>query len=220
MSNYPMCCLLSRASIQQSTQESPFYLMYGRDPVLPTEVMLRPPPECFNIDVDDYVHEVTQRMSHAWEAAQVNVKKAQKKQKLYHDQKAKEPHILEGDRVFLYDPAAKIGKAYKFARPFKGPYRVKKLLPNEAELLLISEPNAPSIRVALNRVRQCPKEIGDSSRETTSEELLDSDEVLDTSMLQMESQDTDASVLESGHVSGSCNDLRRSSRIASQGCDE
>ena len=76
------------------------------------------------------------------------MRKAQSKQKNYHDHRAKEPRIAEGDRVFLYGPAVKVGKAYKFARPFKGSYRVQKLLPNGAELLLISKPNAPSIRVA------------------------------------------------------------------------
>ena len=45
--------------------------MYGRDPVLPTEAMLRPPNECFDIEVDDYIHEINDRMSTAWEAAQV-----------------------------------------------------------------------------------------------------------------------------------------------------
>jgi len=78
---------------------------------------LKPPPEHFNIEVDNCVHEITQRMSQAWEAAQVNVKKAQKRQKYYHDQKAKEPRITEVDRVFLFDPDKKVGKADKFARP-------------------------------------------------------------------------------------------------------
>ena len=68
------------------------------------------------------------------------MRKTQRKQN-YHDCRAKEPHIAEGDRVFLYDPVVKVGKAYKLARPFKGPYRVQKVLPNGAELLLISKPN-------------------------------------------------------------------------------
>jgi len=48
-------------------------------------------------------------MSRAWEAAQVNVRKAQRRQKNYHNQKAKEPRIVEGDRVFLFDPASQEG---------------------------------------------------------------------------------------------------------------
>jgi len=79
------------ATSQKFTQESPFYCTYGRDPVLLSEAVLRPPPEHFNIEVDNYVHEIVQMMSQAWEVTQVNVRKAQKRQKYYHYQKAKEP---------------------------------------------------------------------------------------------------------------------------------
>ena len=44
-----------------------------------------------------------------------------------------------------------------------GSYRVLKLHPNGAELNLTSKPTAPIIRVALNRIRLCPKEIAESS---------------------------------------------------------
>ena len=45
------------------------------------------------------------------------------------------PKVREGDRVFIYSPAEKLTKAHKFARPFKGPYRVKKVVNNDVELL-------------------------------------------------------------------------------------
>jgi len=221
----PYVLFAYRATNQQSTQESPFYLMYGRDPVLPTEAMLRPPPERFDIEVDDYVHEMTQRMSQAWEAAQVNVRKAQRRQKYHHDQKAKEPRITEGDRVFVFDPAKKVGKAYKFARPFKGPYRVIKLFPNGVELSLISKPNSPTIRVALNRVRRCPREIVDGNHDDDDDDDVTNDEnddLLDTSLLQTESvnsepsvvsdQDNPTAVLDGASV----NPPRRSERLASK----
>ena len=105
------------------------------------------------------------RMSTAWRTAQAKIKEAQKKQKCQHDKKAKDPQVAEGDRVFVYSPTEKKGKAYKFARPFKGSYRVMKMLPNGAELSLIAEPTRPTIRVALNRLRHCPKEIPDSLAE-------------------------------------------------------
>ena len=181
--------------MQHSTGKSPFFLLYGRDAVLPTREMLGPLQERANVDVDDYTREITLRMSKAWKAAQVNIKEAQKKQKCQHDKKAKDPGVMEGDRVFVYCPAEKTGKAYKFARPFKGPYRVMKILSNGAELSLIAEPTRPTIRVALNCLRRCPKEILDDPAEWDELDGLGdqvdieenpSDEVVNESMRQQE----------------------------------
>ena len=148
-------------------------MLYGRDPVLPTREMLESPQDRDNIGADDYTREITLRMSSAWKTARTRIKEAQKKQKYQHDKKAKDPRMFEGDRVFMYSPAERCGKAYKFARPFKGPYRVVKMLPSAAELSLIAEPNGPTIRVALNCLRCCPKEILDGPAE---EDVLEDSE--------------------------------------------
>ena len=76
------------------------------------------------VDVDTYKGEITIKMDEAWELARSNIKKAQKNQKLYHDQRSKPPNFKVGDRVMVYVPAAKACKSYKFARPFHGPYRI------------------------------------------------------------------------------------------------
>ena len=133
----PYVLFAYRASTQDLTGESPFFLLYGRDPVLPTREMLQSPHERTNPNADDYTREITLRMSTAWKTARVKIKEAQKKQKCQHDKKAKDPRAFKGDRVFVYSPAERSDKAYKFARPFKGPYRVVKMLPSGAELPMI-----------------------------------------------------------------------------------
>ena len=117
-----------RSSIQESTKESPFFLLYGRDPHLPTEEASSPPQTRQVLDIDDYRSELTTGFSEAWKLAQDNVRNAQQKQKRQHDRRAKEPKFCKGERVFAYMPAAKRGKAHKFARPFSGPYRIIELL--------------------------------------------------------------------------------------------
>jgi len=67
--------------------------------------------------------------------------------------------------VFVYTPSEKRGKAYKFACPFVGPYRVLELYDNGVKLKRIDKPKAQQIRVALNRVRLCPAEIRGTSAE-------------------------------------------------------
>ena len=71
-------------------------------------------------------------MSTAWKTARYRIKEAQEKQKFQHDKKAKDPRVFEGDRVLVYSPTERSGKAYKFACPFKGPYRIMKMLPSGA----------------------------------------------------------------------------------------
>ena len=57
------------ASPQESTGESLFFLLYGRDPQLPTDEVLCPPKERAEIDIKDYTSEVAFRMPEAWKLA-------------------------------------------------------------------------------------------------------------------------------------------------------
>ena len=40
----------------------------------------------------------------------------------FHNKGAKQPILQVEDRVFVYNPSKRQGKAYKLARPFMGPY--------------------------------------------------------------------------------------------------
>ena len=93
----PYVLFAYQASIQESPQESPFFLLYGRDPQLPTDAMLSHPVDRHNVNVDDFKSEMTLHMSEAWELARANVKKAQHRQKKQSDHRAKPANFRTGD---------------------------------------------------------------------------------------------------------------------------
>ena len=158
----PYVLFAYRSGLQQSTGESPFYLLYGQDPRLPTDKVLNVPVDQRNIDLRDYKEEMTYSFSTAWQLAQAEISKAQGRQKKFHDKGAKQPILQVGDRVFVYNPSKKQGKAYKLARHYMGPYWILKLYDNGADLRLISKPAAASICASLNQIRMSPKEMADS----------------------------------------------------------
>ena len=100
-------------------------------------------------------------MSHlgsAWEAAKANIQSAQKKQKLYYDQKSKETSFNVGDCVLVSMPNEVKGKSWKLSRPFHGPYHIVSLTDCNAAVKLSDGKDEP-IFVSLDRVRPCPSEL-------------------------------------------------------------
>lgn len=70
----PYVLFAYRASLQDSTQESPFYLLYGRDPGLPSSLGVEADPPLDRIDLCAYSENVTQHFQQAWELAQQSIK--------------------------------------------------------------------------------------------------------------------------------------------------
>jgi len=72
-------------SEQRSTSESPFFLLYGCDPQLPTDVALSPLKNHTQVDLKEYGIELVEKMSSAWSLARYYIKKLQKS---YNDMKS------------------------------------------------------------------------------------------------------------------------------------
>lgn len=157
----PYVLFAYRASLQESTRESPFFLLYGRDPRLPTEPALSCPIRRTYLEIDDYKSELALGLTKAWKMAREKVEKAQKHQKKFYDQRARKPTIRVGDRVFLFMPAATTGKTHKFARPFHGPYRVLEVTNSNAKIVPVDKTQSTPIFVSVSRLRHCVREIPD-----------------------------------------------------------
>ena len=152
-----------RTKPHDSTGESPFYLLYGRDARIPTESALSAKRTPYQVDVDDYRSELVHGLSEAWRIAKDSVAKAQKRQKRAYDRHSRPKTFREGDRVMVYMPVERTGKNRKLSRPYFGPYRVLEVHPNGLTVRPVDRPNEQSIRVNQDRVTVCPKELPDQS---------------------------------------------------------
>lgn len=68
-------------TIQESTQETPFYLLYGRDPRLPTSLDMDVDPPHEQMNLCAYTIDTTERLQEAWQSAQSSIQQAQARQK-------------------------------------------------------------------------------------------------------------------------------------------
>ena len=153
----PYLLFAYRATIQDSTQASPFRLLYGREARLPTTHVMEPqePREV----PEGYCEEFSQRMAAAWASARTNVEKAQQRQKRYHDKAKEATQFHEGEIVYVFMPSKTVGEERKLQLPHEGPFRITRLWPSGVEVVRLGRGRKRPIRVALERLRKCPPEL-------------------------------------------------------------
>ena len=135
----PYVMFAYRATCQESTKNSPFQLLYGRDAELPTVDMLTPSPDRRAPTSQGYHEEITHQISSAWEAAiaRSHIVKAQAKQKRQYDKRVCPTNspVNVGDIVFVHMPALTTGEDRKLNRTNKGPFRVTKVWTTGVEVV-------------------------------------------------------------------------------------
>ena len=95
-------------SINDSTGYSPYYLMFGRHPRLPIDVIFGVDPDARRIRHPvQYVNDLKARLKHAFELAQGSVEKSRARNKAYYDRKAHATTLEVGDRVLVRNKGLK-----------------------------------------------------------------------------------------------------------------
>ncbi|KAJ8391278.1 hypothetical protein AAFF_G00090650 [Aldrovandia affinis] len=86
----------------ESTGYAPFYLMYGRTPRLPVDVMFHNVErDCDIVDYDKYVLKLREDLREALSSAQANAVTSQQHQAEVYNRRTKGHDIMEGDQVLL-----------------------------------------------------------------------------------------------------------------------
>ena len=117
------CLFVYRVTVSRSLQDSPFYLLYGRDPVLPNdlkyglEAQRELPSECYKLEHLKVLKEAYEKL--------VQTKITQNAaRKAYYDKKHKPIDLKEGDMVMLHRPVTVRGLSAKLLPKWEGPFKV------------------------------------------------------------------------------------------------
>ncbi|XP_055351568.1 uncharacterized protein LOC129597891 isoform X2 [Paramacrobiotus metropolitanus] len=111
----PFVVFATNTSKHDTTKESPFKLLYGREPTLPVDI-------AFPTVADAFVYDVGERMEALH--AKANARIEGKQNYLHAHDDHPEVTYKDGDYVLVFNPAGKRGKATKLLSRFYGPYRV------------------------------------------------------------------------------------------------
>ena len=102
----------------RSIMESPWFLLYGRDPYLPYYSIFKAPSPWYNID--SYKHELATTMHSIFNKAQQFIEQGQLQQETYRNKKAQKRKIQMGDRVYILKKAG----ISKLKNKYSGPWRI------------------------------------------------------------------------------------------------
>ena len=96
----PSALLALRTCSHETTKHSPFYLMTGRDPLLPLDTLLKPRTRYMGEEGHEHILE---RHHKAMIMVHNNHRKAQERAKRYHDRKARDSDLQVGDPVYIFN---------------------------------------------------------------------------------------------------------------------
>ena len=120
----PYAVFAYNTSLNASTKEIPFYVIFGRDPMEPSDLK---PPNRYRLG-DDVWDDFNWNWHRAIEASKENLKKAQDYQKRHYDTKARPISFNIGDLVLLREGKTLTGKFYF---RYDGPYEIAKKISNK-----------------------------------------------------------------------------------------
>lgn len=115
-------CMAYNTSTQATTGYSPFFLMFGRKPRLPIDVMYGIPNDTSTLPT--FVRKLKHTLTEAFDAARSNVSVQQERQQDVYNQRVHGSPHQPGTLVWLFNPVVPRGMAKKFYKPWCGPFKV------------------------------------------------------------------------------------------------
>ena len=122
----PFFLMAHRATPHSTTKHSPFFLLHGREMILPSQENLKARVSGENIDQKQRLGNLKTSLKNAYKAVAIANKRSHRNNKQQYDRKAKLRNFQVGELAYLYNPAMKPGRSRKFYRPWTGPFKITK----------------------------------------------------------------------------------------------
>ncbi|EGT58792.1 hypothetical protein CAEBREN_30988 [Caenorhabditis brenneri] len=140
-------------AVHSTTGESPFFLVYGRDPVFPIDRLLN--KEIVDVDEvnpETWKEHLLTTLTHAWKTAAEQSKHSQLQYQEFANRGAKVKDIRIGDRVLIRNYDSKVKQSRKLVHNWLDGYRVTAVRGTEAEVTSIRDPKKVK-RMHFNQIK-------------------------------------------------------------------
>ena len=187
----PACLLAYRTSVHRTTKHTPYYLMHGRECILPIDLIFARPPQDYEMTTD-FGKEMTERLDAAFKFVRENQKKVIRRQVALAEGNSKDIALKAGDLVWYYSPRQTIGQSKKLHQGWRGPFQIQNAV---SEVMYIITPHGewtdkrPLIPAVIHRLKKYHPDTAEVSprTEATEEELVK--ELIDTVDENLEATD-------------------------------
>ena len=123
----PAILFAYRTSPQATTGDSPFYLLYAREPRLPIDVKLLPPNvDRLSTSIAEHRARIVSQLEEAQLLAKQNTERTQQQIKARYALEAAPAKYQIGQRVWVFTPKTRKGLSKKLLHHWHGPYRMVK----------------------------------------------------------------------------------------------
>jgi transposase InsO family protein len=162
----PALLFAYRTSIHPTTGETPFFMMHGRDAVLPGDLLLSSVKHGTE-DQQAYAREIYDQLQKAFEKTKERHREEEEKQKAYYDSRhrKKDVEFSPGDEihpadlvVLYYQEPHIVGDSTKYKSTWSVPFRVVRQMPNRVnyEVANVRNPSSRKIVHVANMRRYYP----------------------------------------------------------------
>lgn len=117
-------------SSHSTTGVSPFFLMFGREPKCPLDLIIKQPDIQLPTSNEEFIANLKDNMHRAFEIARTNTQIKVDLSKINYDRKAYACMFKPGDKCWIRDHKPKPGLCNKFCSKYKGPYIVEQRFDN------------------------------------------------------------------------------------------